>query len=106
MNDNLEFFKDLNESSDDMILEESYKVLNERNIVKMDKITLKKRLLTQSTLLAAKEAKDPIYFKYAKFAKLKRSYRKMIQKKYLAQGKHKMKEFLRTHKALDQANKK
>jgi hypothetical protein len=97
----MSFFETLTESNDFLILDETVRVFNERNIVKMDKKTLKKRLLTQATLLASKEANDPLYKKYVKHSKLKRQYRKQIQQKYQAKGRQKMREYLKAHKMLD-----
>ena len=42
------------------------KVLNETNYVSLDSATRRKRLERQATLMAAKEANDPLYIKYAK----------------------------------------
>jgi hypothetical protein len=97
----MSFFETLTESNDIMALEESVRILNERNVVKMDKQTLKKRLLTQATLLAAKEANDPVFQKYVKASKAKRAYRKQIQQKYESKGRQKVREYLKAHKMLD-----
>jgi hypothetical protein len=97
----MSFFETLTESNDFMALEESVRVLNERNVVKMDKQTLKKRLLTQATLLAAKDANDPLYQKYVKVAKAKRAFRKQIQQKYEAKGRQKVREYLKAHQMMD-----
>ena len=97
----MSFFETLTESNDFMVLDETLKVFNEKNIIKLDKKTMRKRLLTQATLLAAKEANDPIYVKYARHSKLKRQYRQQIQERYHAKGKKKMREYLKARKALD-----
>ena len=81
-------------------------ILTEANVVKMDKATLRRRLLNQSILLAAKDAQDPLYAKYVKASKLKKSLRDKIRSKYANAGKKKMKEFLKAKKALDAADKK
>jgi hypothetical protein len=93
----MSFFETLTESSNDIILENT---LNEANVVKMDKATLKKRLLTQATLLAAKDANDPLYHKYVKVAKQKRHFRKLIQQKYAAKGQAKVREFMKAHQMI------
>lgn len=86
-------------SNDDKVLQETMDVLQEANVVRMDKATLKKRLVTQATLLAAKDANDPIYQKYVKATKVRRKCRKIIQKKYESKGKQKVKQFLANRKA-------
>lgn len=86
-------------NEDDKVLQETIEVFQEANIVRMDKQTLKKRLETQATLLAAKEANDPIYRKYVKATKVRRKCRKLIQSKYEAKGKIKVKQFLANRKA-------
>ena len=78
-------------------------ILTEANVVKMDKATLRKRLLNQAILLAAKDAQDPLYKKYVKASKLRRTLRDKIRAKYANAGKKKMKEFLKAKKALDSA---
>lgn len=75
-------------------------ILTEANIVRMDKQTLKKKLLTQSILLACKEAGDPLYAKYVKASKLKKAIRAKINVKYSNAGKKKMKEFLKAQKTM------
>lgn len=80
--------------------------LNEANIIKMDAKTLKKRLLTQSILLAAKDAGDPLYAKYKKAAILKKQYRQAINQKYASAGRKKMKEFLKMRSQLNKAEDK
>jgi hypothetical protein len=97
----MSFFETLTESNDFMALEETVRVFNERNVVKMDKQTLKKRLLTQATLLAAKDANDALYTKYVKVAKAKRTFRKQIQQKYESKGRQKVREYLKAHKMMD-----
>lgn len=88
------------------IFNEAVQSFNEANVVKMDAKTLKKKLLSQSILLAAKDAGDPLYVKYAKASKAKREYRKQINTKYLAAGKKKMKEFLKARAAINKAEGK
>lgn len=86
-------------SNDDKVLQETMDVLQEANVVRMDKATLKKRLITQATLLAAKDANDKLYQKYVKATKIRKKCRKLIQKKYEAKGKMKVKQFLANRKA-------
>lgn len=69
------------------------KILNEANYVQMDSQTKRKRLERQATLLAAKEANDPLYFKYVSASKRRRKYRELIQQKYAARGKAKVAEY-------------
>jgi len=87
------------------ILEETFQVLCERNIIKMDKMTLKKKLFTQSTLLCAKEANDPLYVKYVRATKLRRACRQAIQEKYAAKGKIRMKQYLASQKGAKRREK-
>ncbi|AST99863.1 hypothetical protein PBI_PBS1_41 [Bacillus phage PBS1] len=95
------FFNLLTESNtSDIILEQTFQ---EANVVRMDKQTLKKRLLTQATLLAAKDANDPIYQKYVKAAKQKRHFRSQIQQKYGAKGQAKVREFLKQQQQAKQS---
>jgi hypothetical protein len=96
----MSFFETLNESNHDMLLEQT---LQEANVVKMDKATLKKRLLTQATLLAAKDANDALYHKYVKHAKAKRHFRGLIQQKYQAKGQAKVREFMKAHQMINKA---
>lgn len=96
----MNFLEEINLNDDVECLNESYKLLTEKSIVKMDKNTLKKRLMTQATLLAAKEANSPDYAKYIKVSKAKRFYRKNIQKKFGAKGKQKYAQFIKAHRAL------
>lgn len=77
--------------------DETVEYLNEKNIVKMDKATAKKRLARQSTLFAAKKANDPLYTKYVKYTKLRKEYREAIQAKYGAKGKQLMKMYIKQH---------
>ena len=88
------------------IFNEAVQSLNEANVVKMDAKTLRKKLLTQSILLAAKEANDPLYTKYRKASALKKEYRQAINQKYASAGRKKMKEFLRVRAQLDKAEDK
>jgi hypothetical protein len=94
------FFEVITESNNDIVLEDTLKLYTEANVVKMDKTTLRKRLLTQATLLAAKDANDALYQKYVKVAKAKRHYRAQIQRKYQAKGQQKVREFLKAHQML------
>lgn len=81
------------------ILAEGMEVRHESNKVVMDKQTLRKRLLTQATLLACKDSGDKLYTKYLKAAKAKKHYRQLIQAKYEAKGQQKLKAFLAAQKA-------
>jgi hypothetical protein len=99
----MSFFDTLTESNDFMAFDETVQTFNEANVVKMDKKTLRKRLLTQATLLAAKDANDPTYRKYVKVAKAKRAYRKQLQQKYASKGKQKLREYLKAHKMMDKS---
>ena len=76
-------------------------ILTESNVVRMDKVTLRKKLLTQSILLSAKENKDPLYLKYVKASHIKRELRNKINVKYNSAGKKKMRDFLKAKQALD-----
>jgi len=102
---NVKFMESLLESmetevqtNDFTVLEETVRTFNEANVVRMDKQTLKRRLMTQATLLAAKEANDALYQRYVKASKLKRSLRLQIQQKYQSKGKQKVREYLQTQK--------
>lgn len=91
----MSIFNIFSESSDERVLNESVRILNERNVIKMDKGTMKKRLLSQATLLAAKEANDPLYSKYVKATRIRKECRKLIQVKYASKGKTKMMTYLK-----------
>ena len=74
------------------------KVLNETNYVSLDSATRRKRLERQATLMAAKEANDPLYIKYAKASKTRRKLREQIQQKYASLGKTKYYEYTQRQK--------
>ena len=74
------------------------KVLNETNYVSLDSATRRKRLERQATLMAAKEANDPFYIKYAKVSKTRRKLREQIQQKYASLGKTKYYEYTQRQK--------
>ena len=74
------------------------KVLNETNYVSLDSATRRKRLERQATLMAAKEANDPLYIKYAKVSKTRRKLREQIQQKYASLGKTKYYEYTQRQK--------
>lgn len=93
------FFETLTESENFDELEKTYKSLQESNVVRMDKNTMKKRLMTQATLLAAKDANDPLYQKYVKVAKAKRKFRTAIQQKYASKGQQKVRDFIKAQQA-------
>ena len=74
------------------------KVLNETNYISLDSATRRKRLERQATLMAAKEANDPLYIKYAKVSKTRRKLREQIQQKYASIGKTKYYEYTQRQK--------
>lgn len=96
----------IKEVGDNRVFNETLEVLNEKNIIKMDKKTLRKKLLTQATLLSAKEADDILYKRYVKASKIRRETRSAIQVKYEAKGKRKLKEFIQTQKMAKKALEK
>lgn len=69
------------------------KILQEANIIRLDERTSRKRRLNQACLIAAKEANDPIYFKYQKAAKRRLALREQIRQKYATKGKLKLAEY-------------
>ena len=71
-----------------------FNTLTEANYISLDAQTRRKRLERQATLLAAKEANDPLYIKYEKVSKTRRRLREQIQQKYASQGKAKYYEYL------------
>ena len=71
-----------------------FNTLTEANYISLDAQTRRKRLERQATLLAAKEANDPLYIKYEKVSKTRRRLREQIQQKYASQGKTKYYEYL------------
>lgn len=75
------------------VLEETFKFLSEKSIMKLDANSAKKRMLTQASLIAAKEANDPLYVKYVKASKKRRELRAILHKKYQAQGAKKVREW-------------
>ena len=93
----MDIFKALLESRDtsfeDKVLDESEQSLDEANYVKLDSATKRKRLLRQATLLAAKEANDPLYTKYAAVSRKRKALRAQIQQKYESKGRQKLAEF-------------
>lgn len=86
---------------DAAVYQELDTILQEANVVRMDAPTLKRKLYSQSILLSAKEAGDPLYRHYVKASKLKKELRKKINVKYAAAGKKKMREFLKARKQLE-----
>lgn len=84
----MSFFDNYDSSNVIEYMDEAFNVLNETNVVKMDKTTMQKKMLRRATLAAAKQADDPLYHKYVKHTKLRKTYRRQIQDKY--QGKAKM----------------
>lgn len=83
----------LTESQEDEMFDKTIKLLTESNVVRMDRNTMRKRLFTQATLAAAREANDPFYIKYNKHNKLRKKYRRLIQERFAAQGRRKLAEY-------------
>lgn len=79
-------------------MNESFEALNEANIVKMDKMTMRKKMLTRATLAAAKQANDPLYAKYVKHTKLRKSYRRQIEQKYASKANMIVKQWIAANK--------
>ncbi|QQO92498.1 hypothetical protein CPT_Machias_109 [Staphylococcus phage Machias] len=67
-------------------------LLREQNIMRLDEQTKRKRRLNQLALVAAKEAQDPIYFKYQKAARARKKWRDIIRQKYATKAKLKLAE--------------
>jgi|GEM_PF-3241550 len=93
------FFESLTQTNegtgaDFEVITETARILQERSVVRMDKSAMRKKLLTQATLLAAKDAGDPLYKKYVKATKIRKQCRHAIQQKYASKGKAKMREYL------------
>ena len=110
MRKNTVFLEDLSVNSDafdalDAVVNESVDILNERSIVKMDKVAMRKKLMTRAILAAAKNANDPLYVKYQKASKLRRACRQAIAKKYAAQGKAIYRQYLAAQKEAKVAKK-
>lgn len=61
---------------------EEVNILNEKNVVKMDKKTLRKKAITRMALSLAQKAGDPAFDKYMKYSALRKHYRKLIANKY------------------------
>lgn len=80
-------------------MDESFNVLMETNVVKMDKQTMKKKMLRRATLAAAKQANDPLYHKYIKHTKLRKAYRRQIQEKYQGRANAIVKQWMAANKA-------
>ena len=78
---------------------EAVEVINERSIVKMDKVAAKKKLFARATLISAKNANDPLYTKYVKASKIRKACREAIQIKYASKGKQLMKDYLIAQKS-------
>ena len=72
----------------------TFKPLKEANYISLDAATRRKRLERQATLLAAKEANDPLYIKYEKVSRTRRKLREQIQQKYASQGKAKYYDYI------------
>jgi len=74
------------ESELDGLLEE-LESLEERNIIKLDNKTQKKRMLIKKAIKMAFVAKDPLYAKYKVVAKKRKELMTVIVKKYLSRAK-------------------
>ncbi|WPH64356.1 hypothetical protein [Staphylococcus phage vB_StaM_PB50] len=68
-------------------------LIQEQNIMRLDERTKRKRRLNQAALIAAKEAQDPIYFKYQKASRARRKWRDLIRQKYATKAKLKLAEY-------------
>lgn len=98
----LEEETELSEESNEQIfaiLDESMEImnqniLNEKSIVKMDKQTIRKRMLNQAVLAVADERKDPMYIKYQKATRLRMKMRSALRKKYGSQARSKLSEYI------------
>ena len=71
-----------------------FNTLTEANYISLDAQTRRKRLERQATLLAAKEANDPLYIKYEKVSRTRRKLREQIQQKYASKGKAKYYDYI------------
>ena len=86
------------QSTDDIVTEEEIDqlyqqgLLSERNIVKYDKKTKRKRLQGQAAIILAKEKNDPLYKKLQKAQMLRKKYKDAINKKYGSKAVKKAKE--------------
>lgn len=68
-------------------------LIQEQNIMRLDERTKRKRRLNQAALICAKEAQDPLYFKYQKAARARKKYRNLIRQKYATKAKLKLSEY-------------
>ena len=75
-------------------------LLSERNIVKYDKQTKRKRLAGQAAILIAKEKNDPLYHKLKKVYKQRKMLKDAIQKKYGTKGALRAKQMMQNNKVL------
>lgn len=98
MNDFFDLLDEEEQTASDRVLEESLQFLAEKNIIKLDKATARRRLLSQATLYAAKEEGSPLYAKYVKASKLRKQYRQEIQSRYQKKGEAKLRQFLKNQK--------
>jgi len=96
----------LTSEQEDKVLDETISYLTEANMVRMDKKTMRRRLFTQATLLAAKEDNSPLYKKYHMHSVKKRELRRQIQLKYASKGRTKVREYEARRKAKKAAPKK
>ena len=76
-------------------MNESFDVLNEANVVRMDKATMKRKMFTRATLAAAKSANDPLYSKYVLHTKKRKMYRRAIHDKYQGKAKAIMQQWIK-----------
>jgi len=81
--------------TDDMVFEETFQYLSEKNkVINVTKAGVKKRLMNQSVLQCAKEANDPMYAKYVKATNLRKQCRETLRSKYQSQARKKMMGYL------------
>lgn len=94
----MSFLDEIYNESTEVILNETFQVLNEVNKVQFDKQTLKRRLLSQAELICAKEAGSPVYDKYIKATIIRRKCRDIIHAQFANKAKVKVKEWLKNRK--------
>lgn len=92
------FFDSYNTENMIQYLDEAFEVLNEKNVVKLDKMTMKKKIMTRATLAAAKSANDPLYTKYVFHTKKRKMYRRAIQEKYASKARAVVKQWVEANK--------
>jgi hypothetical protein len=70
-------------------------LLNERNIIKMDKHAKKNRLITKSVMVIAREKNDPDYKKLEFYNAKRMFFKRKLIKKYKAPAKARAAQILR-----------